>query len=70
MVSLRGPKTEGDFAPELDTSKQRPAEYVFSRHVEDTREAIKSGKAKTVTDDMGDDEEKEKAGCCGCCCKK
>lgn len=34
MVALRGPKTEGPMAPEIDLSKQRPAEYVFSRHVE------------------------------------
>lgn len=35
-VQMRGPKTDGDFAPEIDISKQRPAEYVFSRHVEKT----------------------------------
>jgi hypothetical protein len=33
-VALRGPKTEGEMAPEIDMSRQRPAEYVFSRHVE------------------------------------
>ncbi len=35
-VQMRGPKTDGDFAPEIDISKQRPAEFVFSRHVEKT----------------------------------
>ncbi len=33
-VALRGPKLDGDMAPELDLSQQRPAEYVFSRHVQ------------------------------------
>ncbi len=33
-VGLRGPKTEGEFAPEIPLDKQRPAEYVFGRHVE------------------------------------
>jgi hopanoid biosynthesis associated radical SAM protein HpnH len=34
LVSLRGPKTEGPMAPEIPLTAQRPAEYVFSRHVE------------------------------------
>ncbi len=33
-AQLRGPRTEGEMAPEIDLSRQRPAEYVFSRHVE------------------------------------
>ncbi len=33
---LRGPRTEGPMAPEIDLSKQRPADYVFSKHVEKT----------------------------------
>ena len=33
-VFLRGPKTEGPMAPEIPLDKQRPADYVFSRHVE------------------------------------
>jgi len=33
-VQLRGPRTDGEMAPEIDLSQQRPAEYVFSRHVE------------------------------------
>ncbi len=55
-VSLRGPKTEGTFAAELDTSKQRPADFVFSRHVQDALDAIHAGKAKTLS---GTTEEKE-----------
>jgi hopanoid biosynthesis associated radical SAM protein HpnH len=38
-VALRGVRTEGEMAPEIPLDKQRPAEYVFSRHVED---ALKS----------------------------
>jgi hopanoid biosynthesis associated radical SAM protein HpnH len=34
-VALRGVRTEGEMAPEIPLDKQRPAEYVFSRHVED-----------------------------------
>lgn len=33
-VALRGVKTEGEMAPEIPLDRQRPAEYVFSRHVE------------------------------------
>lgn len=33
-AQLRGPRTEGPMAPEIDLSKQRPAEYVFSAHVQ------------------------------------
>jgi len=34
-VALRGPRTDGPMAPELPLDKQRPAEYVFSRHVQE-----------------------------------
>jgi len=33
-VLLRGPKTEGPLAPDISLANQRPAEFVFSRHVE------------------------------------
>jgi hopanoid biosynthesis associated radical SAM protein HpnH len=33
-VQLRGPRTDGEMAPEIDLTHQRPAEFVFSRHVE------------------------------------
>jgi hypothetical protein len=33
-AQLRGPKTEGDMAPEIGLEGQRPAEFVFSRHVQ------------------------------------
>ncbi|MDR3518925.1 MAG: adenosyl-hopene transferase HpnH [Azospirillaceae bacterium] len=34
MTGLRGPRTEGEMAPEVSFEHQRPAEYMFSRHVE------------------------------------
>jgi hopanoid biosynthesis associated radical SAM protein HpnH len=34
-VALRGIRTDGAMAPEIELSGQRPAEYVFSRHVQD-----------------------------------
>ncbi|TPQ28435.1 adenosyl-hopene transferase HpnH [Cupriavidus pinatubonensis] len=33
-VSLRGVKTDGAMAPDIPLDNQRPADYVFSRHVE------------------------------------
>jgi hopanoid biosynthesis associated radical SAM protein HpnH len=33
-VGLRGVRTEGPMAPEIPLAHQRPAQYVFSRHVE------------------------------------
>jgi len=43
-VALRGVKTEGAMAPELPLHGQRPAQYVFSKHVE--RKLIEIRKAK------------------------
>ena len=40
-VALRGPRTDGPMAPEIPLEGQRPAEYVFSRHVEDTMAKLK-----------------------------
>src|SRR5947209_5694996 len=34
-VALRGFRTEGEMAPEISLDRQRPAKYVFSRHVEE-----------------------------------
>ena len=34
-LALRGPRTSGPMAAEIDLSKQRPADYVFSRHVQE-----------------------------------
>lgn len=49
MVGLRGLKTEGAFAPDIDLSKQRPAEYVFSTHVAEAIAKLHAGKALVDT---------------------
>jgi hopanoid biosynthesis associated radical SAM protein HpnH len=48
LTSLRGPKTEGAMAQEIDLTQQRPAEYVFSRHVQDALTQIHTEKAKAA----------------------
>jgi hopanoid biosynthesis associated radical SAM protein HpnH len=40
MAKLRGPRTDGPMAPEIPLDKQRPADFVFARHVEDTMARI------------------------------
>lgn len=67
IVALRGPKTDGAMAPELDMSNQRPAEYVFSDHVQRTLAAIKSGQARTVTDESTGEGESCKPDMCRNC---
>jgi hopanoid biosynthesis associated radical SAM protein HpnH len=44
MVAMRGPRTDGAMAPEIPLDQQRPAEYVFSRHVEETMAKLKHEK--------------------------
>jgi hypothetical protein len=34
-VAVKGVRTAGEMAPEIPLDRQRPAEYVFSRHVEE-----------------------------------
>ncbi|MDX2027882.1 MAG: adenosyl-hopene transferase HpnH [Alphaproteobacteria bacterium] len=46
MVALRGIKTEGAMAKDIDLSKQRPAEYVFSQHVQEALTQIHAEKAR------------------------
>jgi hypothetical protein len=43
-VAMRGVRTEGAMAPEISLDKQRPAQFVFSRHVENALESIKNRK--------------------------
>ncbi|WP_427308094.1 adenosyl-hopene transferase HpnH [Cupriavidus sp. H39] len=43
-VSLRGVRTSGPMAPDIALDRQRPAEYVFSRHVEIKLEEIQRAK--------------------------
>ena len=40
-VALKGVRTDGPMAPDIDLSKQRPAKEVFSTHVEKTLAAIR-----------------------------
>jgi len=44
-VSLRGVRTEGPMAPEIPLDRQRPAQFVFSRHVERKLKEIRDAKA-------------------------
>jgi len=41
VTAMRGPKLTGPMAPEIDLSKQRPAEYMFSRHVQEKMAELK-----------------------------
>jgi hopanoid biosynthesis associated radical SAM protein HpnH len=43
-VELRGIRTGGPMAPEIPLDRQRPAEYVFSRHVEQAMAKLKHAK--------------------------
>ncbi len=45
-TTLRGPKTEGPFAKDIDLTHQRPAEYVFTKHVEEALMQIHTAKAE------------------------
>jgi hopanoid biosynthesis associated radical SAM protein HpnH len=47
---LRGIRTDGPMAPDVPLDNQRPAEYVFSRHVEHAMTRIKAGKQDEVAD--------------------
>jgi hopanoid biosynthesis associated radical SAM protein HpnH len=43
-VAVNGVTTEGEMAPEISLENQRPAEYVFSRHVEESLARLKHQK--------------------------
>jgi hopanoid biosynthesis associated radical SAM protein HpnH len=45
-LALLGVKSVGPMAPEIPLNKQRPAEYVFSRHVEDKLASIEAAEVK------------------------
>ena len=49
-LQVRGVKTEGPMAPEISLANQRPAEFVFSRHVEHKLAEIRS--SKTVSEEV------------------
>ena len=48
-VAMLGQRTEGPMAPEIPLDKQRPAEFMFSRHVEHELAEIESAKKRPVT---------------------
>ena len=50
MTALRGPKLDGPMAPEIDLSGARPAEYVFSRHVQEKMADLKHKPRAQVAD--------------------
>ena len=39
-LALRGIRTDGEMAPEISLDKQRPAEFVFSRHVQEAMDRL------------------------------
>ena len=45
-VGLRGVRTSGAMAPEIPLAGQRPAQYVFSRHVEQKLTEIRTRQAE------------------------
>ncbi len=49
-LALRGPRTEGPMAPEISLANQRPADFVFSRHVQQAMEKLRHDKTARVDD--------------------
>jgi hopanoid biosynthesis associated radical SAM protein HpnH len=45
-TAIRGVRTEGPMAPEIALNDQRPAQFVFSRHVQDMMSGIHAAKPK------------------------
>jgi hypothetical protein len=45
-LALSGVRTKGPMAADIALGRQRPAEYVFSRHVEEKLAAIKESEAE------------------------
>ncbi|HLH96261.1 MAG TPA: adenosyl-hopene transferase HpnH [Xanthobacteraceae bacterium] len=45
-VAMRGPRTEGEMAPEISLDRQRPAEYVFSGQVQQKLSEIRAAEAQ------------------------
>ena len=45
-LALRGVKTTGPMAPEISLANQRPAQFTFSRHVENKLAEIRTAKAR------------------------
>ena len=49
-IAMRGPRTEGPMAPEISLANQRPADFVFSRHVQTAMEKLRHQKAAPAHD--------------------
>jgi hopanoid biosynthesis associated radical SAM protein HpnH len=49
-VFLRGPKLDGPMAPEISLANQRPAEYVFGKHVEEAMRRVAHKKPDELAD--------------------
>ena len=49
LVAMRGVKTSGPMAPDISLENQRPAEFIFSRHVEHKLAEIKETKTLAST---------------------
>jgi hopanoid biosynthesis associated radical SAM protein HpnH len=47
---VRGIRTEGEMSPEIPLDRQRPADYVFSRHVDKALSESRARKAKQVAE--------------------
>ncbi|MBV8399326.1 MAG: adenosyl-hopene transferase HpnH [Acetobacteraceae bacterium] len=52
--AMRGIRTEGEMAPEIPLHNQRPAEYVFSRHVEQAVRRLREERSKAQVADAAD----------------
>ncbi len=48
-IGVRGVKTDGAMAPDISLANQRPAEFVFSRHVEHKLDEIRTAKTRPQT---------------------
>jgi hopanoid biosynthesis associated radical SAM protein HpnH len=53
-VALRGPRIDGPMAPEIALDRQRPAEYIFSRHVEQKMAELAHKKPQNIGADAAD----------------
>ena len=53
-LAAKGIKTDGEMAPEIPLDHQRPAEYVFSRHVENAMTRLKAEGASAELSDAAD----------------
>jgi hopanoid biosynthesis associated radical SAM protein HpnH len=61
-VALRGVRTEGELAPDIELNRQRPAHYVFSQHVDQKLQEIRQTKRETDLASAGKEPEAQVAG--------